>query len=100
MPQKAGFCNSCAREIPAPDSVKSSVGRSPAFVGRHRELGELVAALDNVVAGQGQVVMLAGDPGIGKTRMAQEMSAIADARNAEVFWGHCNEGEGAPPYWP
>jgi hypothetical protein len=28
------------------------------------------------------------------------MCAIAETRDAEVFWGHCYEGEGAPPYWP
>ena len=70
------------------------------FVDRQREMGELVSALDDAMSGQGRVVMLAGYPGIGKTRTAQEFAAIAETRNAEVFWGHCYEGEGAPPYWP
>jgi DNA-binding CsgD family transcriptional regulator len=81
-----------------PDEIAASL--SPDFVGREREMGELVAALDTALSGHGQIVMLAGDPGIGKTRIVQEMSTIADARNAEVFLGHCYEGEGAPPYWP
>jgi len=70
------------------------------FVGRRREMGVLGSALDAALSGRGQIAILAGDPGIGKTRTAQEFSNIANARNAQVFWGHCYEGEGAPPYWP
>ena len=43
---------------------------------------------------------LSGDPGIGKSRTSQELSAIAEQRGAHVFWGQCYDGEGAPPYWP
>ncbi len=70
------------------------------FVGRQHEMGELVFALDRAIAGRGRLVMLAGEPGIGKTRTAQELAAIAEQRGAQVWWGHCYEGEGAPPYWP
>ena len=38
------------------------------FVGRQREMAELRAALDDAMAGHGRLVMLAGEPGIGKTR--------------------------------
>ena len=41
------------------------------FVGRQREMSELRAALDNAMSGNGRLVMLAGEPGIGKTRIAQ-----------------------------
>ena len=44
--------------------------------------------------------MLAGEPGIGKTRIASELAGIAQSRGAQVWWGWCYEGEGAPPYWP
>jgi tetratricopeptide (TPR) repeat protein len=44
--------------------------------------------------------MLVGEPGIGKTRMAQELSAYAEQRGAQVLWGWCYEEVGAPPYWP
>jgi DNA-binding CsgD family transcriptional regulator/tetratricopeptide (TPR) repeat protein len=70
------------------------------FVGREREMGELTVALDDALAGKGRIVMLVGEPGIGKTRTSQEFSAIAEQRGAQVFWGRCHEGEGAPPYWP
>ena len=70
------------------------------FVGREREMGELVSALDDALAGHGRLVMLAGEPGIGKTRIAQELAAIAVQRGSVVLWGRCYEDEGTPPYWP
>ena len=73
---------------------------SRVFVGRHREMGELRAALEDVISGRGRMVMLAGEPGIGKTRTAQELASLAEARGAQVLWGRCYEGQGAPPYWP
>ena len=44
--------------------------------------------------------MLAGEPGIGKTRTANELAAYARLRGARVLMGRCYGGEGAPPYWP
>ena len=73
---------------------------SQIFVGRQRELTVLNAALENSMAGQGKLVMLAGEPGIGKTRTATELAAKAQEQGAQVYWGWCYEGEGAPPYWP
>jgi len=70
------------------------------FVGRQREMETLAAALDAALSGRGQIVMLAGEPGIGKTRVAQEVAGLAEQRGARVFWGWCYEQEGAPPYWP
>jgi DNA-binding CsgD family transcriptional regulator len=70
------------------------------FVGRQREMGKLKAVLEDALSGQGQLVMLVGEPGIGKTRTAQELAAHAEARGAQVLWGWCYEEEGAPPYWP
>ena len=70
------------------------------FVGRQREMGELQATLDGGLSGQGCLVMLGGEPGIGKTRTAQELASYAESKGARAFWGRCYEGEGAPPYWP
>jgi DNA-binding CsgD family transcriptional regulator len=70
------------------------------FVGRERELAELRAALDRMLAGHGQVVLLAGEPGIGKTRTAEEFVAQAAERGVVVLWGSCFEWEGTPAYWP
>jgi predicted ATPase len=70
------------------------------FVGRQREMGELKAALEDTLSGQGRLVLLAGEPGIGKTRTAQELATYAETQGAQALWGRCYEGEGAPPYWP
>ena len=70
------------------------------FVGRQREMGDLTTALDSSIAGHGRLVMLVGEPGIGKTRTAQEMAVEAEARGAQVIWGRCYEEDGTPPFWP
>ena len=70
------------------------------FVGRHQEMAELTAALDEALSGKGRLVMLAGEPGIGKTRIAQEFASLAEHRGANILWGWCHDQEGAPPYWP
>ncbi|MCH7801487.1 MAG: AAA family ATPase [Chloroflexi bacterium] len=62
-------------------------------------MAELRSALEESLAGRGQMVMLVGEPGIGKTRCAQELATIAQVRGAQVVWGQCHESEGAPPYW-
>jgi class 3 adenylate cyclase/DNA-binding CsgD family transcriptional regulator len=70
------------------------------FVGRQRELEVLQGAFEQACAGRGRIVMLAGEPGIGKTRTAQELAGHAAQREAAVLWGRCHEESGAPPYWP
>jgi len=70
------------------------------FVGRQTEMAELTATLDAALTGQGRLIMLAGEPGIGKTRTAQELAAYAKEHGVQVLWGWCYEEEGAPPYWP
>ncbi len=70
------------------------------FVGRERELERLREAFDDAVAGRGGLVMLVGEPGIGKTRTTQELETYAKMRGAQVLWGRTHESAGAPPYWP
>jgi DNA-binding CsgD family transcriptional regulator len=70
------------------------------FVGREAELAALAADLEVAAAGRAGVVLLAGEPGIGKTRLAEELAAAAALRGALVLWGRCWEGEGAPAFWP
>jgi DNA-binding SARP family transcriptional activator len=71
-----------------------------AFVGRERELAELVGGLDDVFAGRGRLFLLAGEPGIGKSRLAEELVGQARGRGALVLVGRCWEAGGAPAYWP
>jgi tetratricopeptide (TPR) repeat protein len=70
------------------------------WVGRAREMAVLEAALTASCDGQGQLILLEGEPGIGKTRLLQELTASASSRDMQVLWGRCYEGEGAPPFWP
>ncbi|MEO8457000.1 MAG: protein kinase, partial [Chloroflexota bacterium] len=70
------------------------------FVGREKEMDELRAGLEDALSGRGRLMMLVGEPGIGKTRTSEEFATYARLRNAQVLWGRCYEGEGAPAYWP
>jgi DNA-binding SARP family transcriptional activator len=77
----------------------AGAGRAP-LVGRERELADLLAGLEDAVAGRGRLFLLAGEPGIGKSRLADELIARAKARGVRVLAGRCWEAGGAPVYWP
>jgi tetratricopeptide (TPR) repeat protein len=70
------------------------------FVGRDAEMGLLCQALEESVAGSGRVVLLTGEPGIGKTRTAHELAVLAGRMGAAVLVGRGHDGDGAPAYWP
>jgi hypothetical protein len=80
-------------------NVLESLARG-VFVGREKELERLRKAFDNAFAGHGSVVMLVGEPGIGKTRTTEELDTYARMRGAQAHWGRAHESSGAPPYWP
>ncbi|MEA2827502.1 MAG: hypothetical protein QOG43_1941 [Actinomycetota bacterium] len=82
-------------DTPVPDDT---VGDG--IVGRRGELDALRAHLDAARDGSGRLVLCAGEPGIGKTRLAQEVAGMALAGGTPVAWGRCFEGEGAPAFWP
>jgi class 3 adenylate cyclase/tetratricopeptide (TPR) repeat protein len=70
------------------------------FVGRDAEMARLGACLRRTQAGAGALVMVVGEPGIGKTRTAEELAELARRGGARVLAGRCYEGEWAPPYGP
>src|SRR5262249_19026015 len=70
------------------------------FVGRRSEVAELSAGIDDALAGHGRLFLLRGEPGIGKTRLADEVMREARARGARALVGRCWEAGGAPAYWP
>jgi tetratricopeptide (TPR) repeat protein len=74
--------------------------RRPRFVGREEELADLQRTLEQVLTGSGLFMLLAGEAGVGKTRLAEELARHARSRGLRVFRGHCYETEGAPPYMP
>ncbi len=84
---------------PLPAAAPGATG-GPPFVGRQRAMAILRSNLEQALAGRSRVVLLVGEPGIGKTRTTEELAALARVAGAEVLVGRCFEGEGAPPYWP
>ena len=70
------------------------------LIGRDRELRELVEALDDTASGRGSLILIGGEPGIGKSRLADELATVARERGHLVLWGRGWEDAGAPPYWP
>ena len=91
-----------AADSQAGSSGKATVatGSSASLVGRQRELNALISGLDSAAAGNGQLFLLEGEPGIGKTHLARAISEEAQARGSAVVWGRCWEEGGAPAYWP
>jgi len=80
--------------------VASDHWERPTFIGRDKEVEALRAKVRKVASGLGGVVLLTGEAGIGKTSLAQEITAYASDSGFEVIWGRCEETVGAPPYWP
>jgi predicted ATPase len=99
------------------------------FVGRDHELRALDALLDAALAGEGNVALVSGEPGVGKTRLVEGLTRRAEARGFVVAWGRscaiapvpasrrippagrasgrdhrrrasAREGEGTPAYYP
>lgn len=69
------------------------------IVGREQELGALAGLVADASAGRGRVALLLGDPGIGKTSLAEATTVLARNAGFAVVWGRCPP-DGAPPYWP
>jgi predicted ATPase len=71
-----------------------------ALLGRARELQELFVALDEARAGSGSLAFVTGEPGIGKSKLCEEVAREAGRRGLHVAAGAAWEAGGAPPYWP
>ena len=90
---------------PAPIEGPTSTardGRATRFplVGRTDDVAALRTDLASVHAGRGRVALVAGEPGVGKTRLVEEIANEAAEAGAIVVWGRCYEGRGAPAFWP
>jgi tetratricopeptide (TPR) repeat protein/predicted Ser/Thr protein kinase len=75
------------------------IERTP-FVGRDSETIELSRLLDRMLTGQGGLILIGGEPGVGKTRLARELMAEGRKRGCLCLTGHCYEMEGAAPFVP
>lgn len=73
---------------------------TPRFVGRRRELDDLSAHLAEAAAGRGRVVMIGGEPGLGKSHLLHHVARQAEEQGMAAVFASCREGDGVPPLWP
>ena len=73
------------------------VALSP-FIGREKEQAELQKRLNAAISGECQFVVVSGEPGVGKTRLLDEIENLAKARKLPVLHGRSIEQDGAFPY--
>ena len=69
-------------------------------MGRDWEMAEPMAGLEDAIGGRMRLLLIAGEPGIGKTWLAEHLADHATGRGARVLWVRCWEAGGAPPFWP
>lgn len=69
-------------------------------VGREREAAALEALVVDTVAGRPGVVLVVGEPGIGKTRLVHDTVGVAQRLGATSAVARCSHDDGAPPLWP
>ncbi|MFN2555782.1 MAG: AAA family ATPase [Nitriliruptorales bacterium] len=79
--------------------MKRPASAATSLIGRNRELSFLRVALSTALDGGGALVLLGGEAGIGKTRLASELAGMAEARRATVAWGS-GVDDATPPFWP
>ncbi|MFT3925846.1 MAG: winged helix-turn-helix domain-containing protein [Myxococcales bacterium] len=82
---------------PTPSELE--LPQDASFVGRVSLLERLIISMNNAQLGQGQVCLLTGEAGVGKTRLASRVSEIARRFNADLWRGVCPEGVGTPTLW-
>jgi class 3 adenylate cyclase/tetratricopeptide (TPR) repeat protein len=78
------------------------LGSLPAnrVVGREPEMGTVLQIVETVMRGTGRLLLLAGEPGVGKTRLAQEVTLVLRDRGFRISAGRCYEPQQAVPYYP
>src|SRR6185503_9533396 len=97
---EATLCGEPGIALPLLDaSLFSPAARTP-FVGREHERDAMRAAVDRAARGRGSIVLLAGGPGVGKSRLALEMADRASADGFRVLVGHCYERDEPFPFLP
>lgn len=85
---------------PDTESAAAPTVARTAFVGRDAERDQILRLLAAAAEGHGAVVMIGGEPGIGKTRLTEEITAEAQKRGFRASTGHCVEMEGGLAYMP
>ena len=90
-------------EIRGRQSGKTTQPRSrppSVLVGRGRDLASLLSGIDDTASSRGRLFLISGEPGVGKTRLADEVAAAAEAKGMALLIGHCSEHDEAVAYLP
>jgi len=82
--------------IGTPDRLVERTDAS--LVGRNWEMAVVDAMVDRALGGRGGIVNVVGPPGIGKSRVAREVAALAASRGVEVFWAFCESHASEIPF--
>ncbi|GAA2306446.1 BTAD domain-containing putative transcriptional regulator [Nonomuraea roseoviolacea subsp. roseoviolacea] len=96
---EAGAPETAGADAGEPKTGERETG-GPGIAGRKEELAALDGLLDAAAAGRPGFSLITGEPGIGKTRLAEELVSRARARGFTVAVGRCAATEGAPAFWP
>lgn len=89
------------RQTSAPAAVREAGQPSTEeLIGRADELAALRQAMEPAFAHGHGLAIVEGEPGVGKTRLLEEIAAQAERRGALVVWGRCFDGDGTPSMWP
>jgi DNA-binding NarL/FixJ family response regulator len=83
-----------------PAELRLEVTTAGSLIGRKQELMRVLRAWDDVVGGRGRIVFVAGEPGVGKTRLAHEAIARAVEHGASVLVGRSFEQHSSIPFFP
>ncbi len=93
-PEQGVFVSRPDTTVPGP-SADGDAG----LIGRDRERGRVAELLDGLADCRGRLVLVGGEPGIGKTALLEHVADAATGRGAAVHWGRCPDTDGVPPFW-
>jgi DNA-binding SARP family transcriptional activator len=85
-----------------PEAADGPGSLAPArlILGRDFELARLAQSVDAAREGVGSAAVVLGEPGIGKTRLLEELADRARQQGVAVAWARCPESGAIPPFWP
>ncbi len=87
------------RLLGLPEQDRRAAGAASSLVGRQWEMAAVEGLVERAIVSQGAVVGVVGIPGIGKSRLVREITAVAAARGVEVFTGYCQSHTSDIPFY-